>query len=445
MKKRIISVGGIVSVLLAVLLAFTLRPLFVPGGSGIGNYDSYGGPVLPMTALEGAETLEVKRNVNFDFSAYKEKWENVLDSGSAVITDTYELHNPAAESVTVKLVYGFEGQFCDPEEQFPTISLDGQLVKTELFASVDAESSLHKAKNWESYKKILTEEDHLAEAMAAASVPDTPVTAVRLWDFQYTLPEDAASVSVGTKPVFVGAQFVMPEGTTVWTPNYRMTRGEDGLWQVYGLGELTLYFQGAVPEEIRPVANIGYNVGKSTILTVQDWQEERFVTNLGDCIAAAARDYDFWTENDGYPDPGKLTREQLFQGALKLVAQPDYRFPSGEIRAIQDLFYDTVTDIRMLYHVFEVTIPAGETVTVEAAFTQEPSTDIGGPRKPREGYDMATTVGSCLNFTEQTASVTNWEYIEILKQNFGFDLKKSITQVALDLSVERYYLEVAAE
>ena len=445
MKKKKSVVGGILSALLAVLLIFTLRPLFAPGGGGSGDYDSYGGPVLPMTALEGAEGLEVKRNVDFDFSAYREKRETILDSGSAVVTDTYELSNPTAEPVTVQLVYGFEGQFSDPEEQFPAISLNGQPVQTELLASVDWENALHRAGNWEAYKKILTEEDHLAEAMATAMVPETPVSVVRLSDFRYTLPEGRESVPVGTEPIFVGAEFKIPRGTTVWTPGYDISREEGGIWQVYGREELILYFVGAVPEEIRPVANIGYNVRENTMLTVQDWKEERAISDLGACIAAASREYDFWAENDGYPDPGFLTRELLLEGALKLAAQPDYRFPSGEIRAIRDLFYDTVTDIRMLYHVFAVTVPAGESVVVEAVFTQEPSTDIGGPKKHREGYDLVPTFGSSLQFTEQTSSLSGWEYIAIEKQNFGFDLKKGITEVTLDLDVERYFLDVVSQ
>lgn len=445
MKKKKSTVGGIASALLALLLVFMLRPLFAPGRGGTGNYDSYGGPVLPMTALEGADGLEVGRNVNFDFSAYEEKRETILDRGSAVITDTYELRNPTAEPVTVKLVYGFEGQFIDPAEQFPAISLEGQPVQTELIASVDAQSALHRAQSWESYRKILTEEDHLAEAMAAAPASETAVTVVRLSDFQYTLPEGASAIPVGTEPVFVGAEFEIPQGTIVWTPGFDISREEDGLWQVYSRGELTLYFQGEVPEKIQPVANIGYNIRENTGLTVQDWQEERSSASLGECVADAARDYDFWAENDGYPNPGLLTRELLLEGALKLLAQPDYRFPSGQIRAIRDLFYDTVTDIRLLYHVFEVTIPAGESVTVEAVFTQEPSYDFTGAKKCREGYDLVPTFGSVLNFTEQTSSLTGVEFIEIRNQNFGFDLKKGITEVALDLNVERYFLDVTAK
>jgi len=137
-----------------------------------------------------------------------------------------------------------------------------------------------------------------------------------------------------------------------------------------------------------------------------------------------------------------LTPELLYDSALRLLNDPRYHNPSGDVQALSSVLYEAVTNIRMLYSTFSVTIPAGETVTVEAVFTQEPSTDIGGPKEPREGYDLATQLGSVLHFTEQTSSLTGWEHIEIKRQNFGFDLKRGITAVTLDISTQRYYMDV---
>lgn len=444
-KRKGLSAGGILTVLALVLVPILIGVLLMPGGSGSGNYDSYAGPVLPMTALGGTEGLEVRRNVDFDFSPYQKQRQNLLETGSAVITDTYELTNITFEPVSVRLAYGFEGQFTDPEEQFPRITLDGQPVMTEIYASVDADGDLHRAGNWEAYRDVLTRQEPLSAALTPAQVPEVPVTVVRFSDFRYTLPENAGAVPVGSEPIFVGAEFAMPEGSTVWTPHFDMTRQEDGLWQVYARGEVELYFEGTVPEDIRPVANIGYNVTETSVLEVQDRKEERFSSSLGACLEAAAEDYNFWAENEGYPNPGLLSPGQLLQGGCKLLAQPDYRFASGEIQSINGLFYDVVSDIRMLYRVFEVTIPAGATATVEAVFTQEPSHDFAGPKQYREGYDLVPTFGSSLPFLEQRASLSGWEYIEIRKQNFGFNLRKGITEVDLDLKVERYFLDVAAK
>lgn len=60
----------------------------------------------------------------------------------------------------------------------------------------------------------------------------------------------------------------------------------------------------------------------------------------------------------------------------------------------------------------------------------------------REGYDLATRLGSDLDFTGLTASLSGTEFIELGDQNFGFDPGNGILDVILDLRTERYYMEV---
>lgn len=442
-KRKGLSAVGILVILALVLVPLLLNVLIMPGGGQQGNFHFYGGPVLPMTALSGAEQLEVKRNVDFDFADYATERENSLDTGTARITDTYQLTNPSDTAVTVQLAYGFEGQFIDPKEQFPSITVDGIPAPTAFLASVDPEGGLHGAKSWGAYKKVLTQEDSLSKAVEPVPEEAVPVTAIRFSDVTYREPEYQ-------DVIHYGIQFTWPEDTEIWVQDYGMTTRDDktGAYQLYfreDMGDGWMFIRGKLPEDISFVGVSGYNIRENTVLQDVKMQMEVFEADLYDCLWEYAQSYDFWAINDGYEDPGILTPELLYQSAVQLVRDPRYRNPSGDIQALSAVLYEAVVNIRMLYEVFSVTIPAGETVTVEAAFTQEPSTDIGGPRKPREGYDMVTTFGSCLNFTEQTASVTNGDDIEILKQNFGFDLPKRITQVALDLNVERYYLEVAAK
>ena len=59
-----------------------------------------------------------------------------------------------------------------------------------------------------------------------------------------------------------------------------------------------------------------------------------------------------------------------------------------------------------------------------------------------KGYDMVTQLGSSLSFTGQRATLLDRGLIEIVRQNFGFDLAANIKTVELDPSVEHYYLEV---
>lgn len=439
-RKRKISVPALLALALPMLL---IRTFFTPGGGGIGAYSHYAGPVLPMTAISGGENLEVKRNVDFDFSAYESERKNILDHGSTIITDTYQLTNTSPETVTVELAYGFEGQFIDPAEQFPRITVDGSGADTVLLPSVDVTGTVHHASGWERYKKALTENDFLSNALTPAVEPEIPVTVYHFSNPVYEKPEVDTTI-------LYGVQFTIPEGSRIWVRDYGMTdydpeTKEIKLYFLENMGDGWMFVEGENPKQLTFIGNAGYNETKDSALKELSVQMESYEADFVDCLWEFANTYDFWADNHGYPNPGYLTPELLYDGALKLMAEPNYRNPSGEIQAMSAMFYHVVTDIRLLYQVFPVEIPAGETVTVSAVFTQEPSTDNGGPKKPRAGYDMATCLGSNLNFTEQTSTLTNWEEIEIVKQNFGFDLKKEITEVMLDLAVERYFLDVAAK
>ena len=59
-----------------------------------------------------------------------------------------------------------------------------------------------------------------------------------------------------------------------------------------------------------------------------------------------------------------------------------------------------------------------------------------------KGYDLVTRLGSTLTFTGQSATLLDRGLIEIVRQNFGFDLDSGIKTVELDPAAEHYYLEV---
>ena len=59
-----------------------------------------------------------------------------------------------------------------------------------------------------------------------------------------------------------------------------------------------------------------------------------------------------------------------------------------------------------------------------------------------DGYDMVTSLGSNIAFAGQTASISNYDAIEIVRQNFGFDITGGITNVDLDMNEPHYYLEI---
>ena len=110
---------------------------------------------------------------------------------------------------------------------------------------------------------------------------------------------------------------------------------------------------------------------------------------------------------------------------------------------IEDLLSDVEFYKRILYEAFEITIPAGESISVEVEFKKRGSFDFGGTGGRNfgvTGYDFVTQLGSVLSFKEQSLVLSNDNGIEIVKQNVGIDPVQNHAE--LDLNVEHYYLEV---
>ena len=108
---------------------------------------------------------------------------------------------------------------------------------------------------------------------------------------------------------------------------------------------------------------------------------------------------------------------------------------------------DVIGVSRVFWLEAEVTIPAGSYATVEAVSEKEPSYDFycsNTVDRKINGYDMVTRLGSNLIFTEQTASLEDRGRIEIVRQNFGFDIENGVNEVELDMEEPHYYLEVRA-
>ncbi len=440
-QKRITSTG-IVLIAFLIGIWLVMRMLINPGGSGSGEFDSYRGPVLPMTSLNNAEGVTVRRNVAFDFLPYQyENDYSALGKGAAGITDTYILTNTTAETQMLTLVYGFQGQFIDHPEEFPSITVAGIRIQPELYPSVDADKLVWNARNFEHYSHTLEENDFLSIALRQPDEPEIPVTAYHFTDLSYS-GREVVSVPM------LSLRFTLDESTTVWTMIAdEFGTEEDGRRRMMfrvDRGEAWIYTVGGTLAGLEFGGNNGYNISAASAIDGVAYQLETYETTLGDAIQQFAQNYDFWSieSHDAYPNAGGLTPERLVDGAIKRIHTVEYSGASEQIRSIDDLFYEVITEPRMMYLVFPVELEAGRSVTVEAAYIQAPSLDISGPKNYREGYELATKLGSDLHFVELTSSLSNTARIELGKQNFGFDLNRGITEVDLDLQVDCYYLEV---
>jgi hypothetical protein len=425
-------------ILVFICFSMIMGALFNTNGSGSGDFQTYSGPVLPLTSLSGADGIEVTRDVDFDFSPYLAPNDyTVVATGAAGITDAYVLTNTTGESKQLELVYGFQASFIDHPDEFPVISLDGEPIQPLLYPSVDTAELVRHARNYDDFSRILEEQDFLTVALQKSEEFSIPVTAYHYTDLAYEGTEVAGHPMLTLK-------FSLDENTSVWAMGYDVAATDDDgrecLMFRVDRGEAWLFTAGGKLIDPEFGGNRDYNITEKSAIAGVTFQQEIFEANLYDMIRQMAQDYDYSTILD-YTYT-YLTPEILIDGAVKRFPKEDSVIPYGMIQTLDGLFHEVITEPRMMYLVFPVTLEPGQSMAVEASYIQEPCYDIGGPKHKREGYELATKLGSDLHFTDLGASLSHTESIELGKQNFGFDLEKGITDVALDLSVDRYYLEV---
>jgi hypothetical protein len=175
----------------------------------------------------------------------------------------------------------------------------------------------------------------------------------------------------------------------------------------------------------------------------------RTESNLESALREAARFYyGEMTDVENYVETDPEYGFEMYYGLLKehlvsygvLSENGAARYDSGWIEEL-----DVVGVDRVFWLEAEITIPAGESVTVAATFKKEPSFDFhcaNTENKGINGYDMVTTLGSNLRFTQQTACLEDRGQIEIVRQNFGFDLENGVKNVILDLNQAHYWMEI---
>ena len=452
------------------------------GGGDDSTYMSYAGPVFPLSALSGGDNLMVERNVNYDFSPYETLTKSYEANGEtrkfesydpqSIVTDSYMLTNSGKEEQTVTLVYPFAASLSDDLEVIPTITVDGETVQAALHIgpysggyegaydagsdfSADVSETLNLAElnSWEKYRALLGM-DYQARAFDALPVLTQPAVVYEISDMYGKRSEEATAPTLnmeftidyerttiltfgfngGTNNRTTGYcardLFIPPKGSIDYGESaYLIVLGDD-------IGEYTLnaYVNGACEKKME-------NAGGTVI---------RYETTLGEIFAIAVKQYlgHYWSVNFGEDaDILSTIPEDIFVGlAAELLCDsgmlsnaPVMRYDTG---MLEEMFEDSLYVGRVMYLTFDVTLSAGGGVEAVAQMVKKASTDFRGASKFRNGYDMVTRLGSSLTFTGQTASVSNTQDIEILRQNFGFDLENGVTKVELDLAQEHYYLEI---
>ena len=440
-QRRRISAGTIQGIIALLVIIFVIPGflLSLMNPEEADTYYFYSGPVLPLSSLSGGDNVEVSREVTLDFSIYGEEKEYSYDPERAKVTDSYVLTNPTGEAVTMELAWGFDKKFT---ENVPVITVDGETVEGTVWAGgLTADPKKAKIQNYEMYKKLLTETDFLAEAMEEVPVWDAPAKVYHFYNMAYSGEEE--------NPPMLGISWKDEKNTSVWlrsdasgTRISGTDKGRNFVNFPYG-GEVWLYVIGEDLVDLSGGGTRNRTVGKYVEPEVEGltYELEIYDSTFADYVMEAAQAY---VENVEFEGPGVelVTAQMLFDDVMKQIAEGTIQNSDG-FHSVESCFYDYYLDSRMIYWVFPVEIPAGGSVTVSAGYIKDSNDNSDGNR---HGYDIATTLGSNLNFTEQKVSLVNTDPILLAEltgaQNFGFDLAAGVTAVTLDTSVERYFMDL---
>ena len=470
------------------------------GSDGASVFMSYAGPVFPLTLGEENDAIEAERNVTLDFEPWAPVWisnreeadsrtwlteaerQEVLElynehypeggqyksSTDILVTDAYMLTNTSAEEQTLTVRYPFVSGLDNLEENRPTLTADGTELETTLrvgsyaggfegvWGANDPEGTANLAypHSWTDYQTLLSDGSYLENTLGPGpDVTDVPVVVYKLTDPYGPEQDEEAGITNPTLRVTFNLDY---DKTNI------LTYGFHGASYDREAGVMIQDF--SIPQPGEPnygtkefyLLVLGEDVENMTIQGYANGSLEADAPRLEGCGVTVERyesDLDtmlrqllplIWEER-GQEDAEfemyyRAFLEQLLSYGV-LSDEPVERYDTGWLENIEGGM------VRVCWLESEVTVPAGGTVSITAAMTKEGSYDFHCADTANQGvygYDLVTRLGSNLACSVQTATLEDRGQIEIVRQNFGFDLEQGITTVPLDPAEEHYYLEVRA-
>ena len=471
------------------------------GSDGSSEFMSYEGPVFPLTLMEENEGITAERKLTLDFALWEPVWVSnemqleeargygateeelaeyvedlarwypeggYYDKGTDLqVRDEYVLTNSTDTEQLVEILYPYVSDLKQYREKKPALYVEETQVDCEIspggyaggFRGAGGEDdgrllNLDQPTNWEDFKSLLADGSYqtaafgpgvdlsgqkavvykFTDAWGPEKSDFIPNPSIRVsFDLDYSktnvLSYGFHSGSFDPESGWMGRGYSIPEEFR-WNydhPRYLVIVGED----VENM-ETAFYATGGWDPELEVEGGV-------TI--------DRYETDL----ATALRDIAVLLfEGDLRGEYGSMVQGD-FELYYELMVDwlTSYGLLSG--KAVERYDYGMLgeTDFSVVERVFyakaEVVIPAQSSINVTALSTKHASFDYACTHSDNvgvSGYDAVTTLGSNLNFTAQSAVLEDRNQIEIIRQNFGFDLEQAVREVALDLETEHYYLEV---
>lgn len=417
-----------------------------PPRSGPGTYMVYPGPVFPLTLGEPDDDLTAERRVTLDFSPWAEE-EYAPD---ILVTDTAVLTNPTGRDKTVTVLYPFASDLQDLGKRRPTLTADGVALDYALHTwgyvggyegawkgTIGGDENvgslnMNYPDSWEDFRDALADGSYLTSALADA-FPDlsgVPVTVYEIAPGE-TVPEGDYTLSLALD---YAKTTVLNRGAHGWSRS-----SEKGTMELkfYVNNRDSVAYQNGEDGSGLLIA-VGEDLTDLSVSS-EGVEVRRYASNLEDALRAYAEEELSWYDGrDGGAD--FETAFGLYKLWLvtdgPLGESPAQRYDTGNLNC-----HDMSAFHRVFYAEARVTVPAGGSVAVTAVLRRGAHFSYFPDRRHRDcyEYELTTHLGSNLNWTAQTAALEDRGLIEIVRQNFGFDIAAG--KKTVPLTEELYYLE----
>ena len=467
-----------------------------PGGCGgflmMRGYDP---PVMPLTAEGDTSGITAERNITFDLTDTKiyadlnDAWKmgeygrmsTVDEVGIIEVNDSYTLTNTTDGDKTISLMYPFECSLNALEgspfisenyigSHIPTVTIDGKTEKTGLIAgdfsgyfssasypAKDDKSNLEEYWSYEDYLTLLGDVSYLKQALEAPKTIGEKVVVYRIYDCGTTYDTVANDTFVTAK-----VSFTLGEGAEANVIGYDRSFGRTGNkieaeFEINNRGEdsnpdIYITVRGG---DIENLMLQGYYHDKSNnwnrVKTDDIYYEiERTEKNIDEdllkqFITELSADVSLRGAYASYKN-GVLTDETIYNAVMKYICKYGEYSDSPIERYL--IFGDMASQIddavmceRIMYATFDVTVPAGGSVTVNAKhrrYADMKELDDNGHAD--YGLYMYTTLGSTLDISSQSVDVIGLPDVDITEGNIGTVVKDGKIHTDIDSKEKIYYL-----
>ena len=459
------------------------------GGSGGASpperpYQIYAGPCLPLTLAEDDPEITAWRELTLDFLPTTPQWrqekpdervtEEMMDDlqslydhwnlgdGSTphgtvtdlLMIDRYTLTNTGSRDKTVTALYPVPSSLNGAASERPIVWVEGKEAEQNLRLSFyegpnravspwsGNEVDVGWPDDWEGWAMQLMDGAVLDTALAPFEEPEQiPVTVYR-----FTEPTGPEQTGEAPNPSIRASFRLDDQATAVFPMGFQGMRVDEGTMTAeFSIPEPGEAWEEArllvMGEGIESLTVGGYVTGgtdpETPVLDGCHVNVEKVQSDLYTELCAMLRRQEKLPWMRSLPDPEGY-RQLLWKGVQKVLEQP----VDLQLTYWLELMDTSRDRKRLIWQETAVTIPAGESVSLTAVTRRNGSFNVGGGDEAYQGYEFLPTMGSGLNFSGQTAVLHDWDMVEIIDQNFGFDLTNEVTEVALDLSEPCCYLTV---